>query len=92
MRCPFALQQLEPYKKTRGAFHLGKISGLTGLNANGTSGSTGNFPQQTDDLPVGTEIPVPFAWKGSNSGETTFKNSIKAIGLGPIYMDVGDSR
>ena len=61
MRCPFALQKLEQYKKTRGASHLGKISGSTGLNANGTLGSTGNFPQQTDDLPVGKEIPVLFA-------------------------------
>ena len=61
MRCPFALQQLESYKKTRGTFHLGKMSGSTGLNANGARSSTGNFPQQTDDLPVGTEIPVPFA-------------------------------
>ena len=34
MRCPFALQKLEQYKKTRGTFHLGKISGSTGLNAN----------------------------------------------------------
>ena len=60
MRCPFALQKLEHYKKTRGTFHLGKISGSTVLNANGTRGSTANFPKQTDDLPVGTEIPVPF--------------------------------
>ena len=55
---------------TWGAFHLGKISFSTGLNANDTRSSTGNFPEQTDTfwrIPLfpfqadGTEIPVPFA-------------------------------
>ena len=35
---------------TRGAFHLAKISGSNGWNANGTRGSRGNFPEQTDNL------------------------------------------
>ena len=87
MRCPFALQQLEQYKKTRG-----KISGSTGLNANGTRGSTGHFPQQTDDLPVGTDIPVPLAWIGSlsNGDGDINENGIKAIGKGAVYVEVGD--
>ena len=91
MRCPFALQKLEQYKKTRGTFHLGKISGSTGLNANGTRGSTANFPQQTDDLPVGTEIPVPFPRIGSLSKDdgNVNKNGKKATGLGPVYLEAG---
>ena len=43
----FFLVQAKPWS----AFHLGKISGSIGLNANGTLCSTGNFPNQTDDLP-----------------------------------------
>ena len=80
MRCPFALQKLEQYKKTRGTFHLGKISG-----------STGNFPQQKEDLPVGTEISVPFAWIGSLSNDDgdVNKNGKKATGLGPVYLEAG---
>ena len=80
MRCPFALQKLEQYKKTRGTFHLGNISG-----------STRNFPQQTDDLPVGTEIPVPFASIASlsNDDDDVNKNGKKATGLGPVYLEVG---
>ena len=39
-----------PLRWTRGAFHLAKISGSTGWNANGTRGSRGNFPEQTDNL------------------------------------------
>ena len=91
MRCPFALQKLKQYKKTSSTFHLGKISGSTGLNANGTRGSTANFPQQTDDLPVGTEIPVPFAWIGSLSNDDgdVNKNGKKATGLGPVYLEAG---
>ena len=89
MRCPFALQKLEHYKKTRGTFHLGKISGSTGLNANGTRGSTANFPQQTDDLPVGTEIPVPFPRIGRKDDGDVNKNGKKATGLGPVYLEAG---
>lgn len=33
-----------------GAFHLAKISGSTGYNANGTSDFSGNFPEQMDNL------------------------------------------
>ena len=32
------------------AFHLAKLSGSTGWNANGKRGSGGNFPEQTDNL------------------------------------------
>ena len=58
------------WRTDQGAFHVGKSSASTGLNANETPGSTGNFSEQTDDPPsystfpfqlVGTEIPVPFA-------------------------------
>ena len=55
-----------------GCFPLAKISGPTGWNANGTYGSNGNFPEQTDHLrrymystfpfqPDRKEITVPFA-------------------------------
>ena len=46
----------------QGAFHVGKISGLTGLNANETRGSTGNFSEQTDDPPRYSTFSVPAGW------------------------------
>ena len=50
------------------AFHLGKISGSTGLNANGARSSTGNFPEQTDDLLRNSPFSVPTGWnKNSRS-------------------------
>ena len=51
----------------QGAFHVGKISGLTGLNANETRGSTGNFSEQTDDPSSHNTFSVPTGWN-RNSG------------------------
>ena len=54
----FFLVQAKPW----GAFHLGKISGSIGLNANGTLCFTGNFPNQTDDLPRYSTSFAPASW------------------------------
>ena len=54
----FFLVQAKPW----GAFHLGKISGSIGLNGNGTLCSTGNFPNQTDDLPRYSTSFAPASW------------------------------
>ena len=51
----------------QGAFHVGKSSGSTGLNANETRGSTGNYSEQTDDPPSYSTFSVPTGWN-RNSG------------------------
>ena len=55
------------WRTDQGAFHVGKSSGSTGLNANETRGSTGNFSEQTDDPPSYSTFSVPTGWN-RNSG------------------------
>ena len=65
---------------TWGAFHLGKISGSTGLNANGTRNSIGNFPEQADDLLKNSPFSVPTGWNRNS-------RSIFAILFRPAFGD-----
>ena len=55
------------WRTDQGAFHVGKSSASTGLNANETPGSTGNFSEQTDDPPSYSTFSVPTGWN-RNSG------------------------
>ena len=55
------------WRTDQGAFHVGKSSGSTGLIANETPGSTGNFSEQTDDPPSYSTFSVPTGWN-RNSG------------------------
>ena len=55
------------WRTDQGAFHVGKSSASTGLNANETRGSTGNFSEQTDDPPSYSTFSVPTGWN-RNSG------------------------
>ena len=50
------------FKITGGAFHLAKIFGITGWNANGALQSTGNFPEQTDNLRSYVTFSVLTGW------------------------------
>ena len=65
---------------TWGAFHLGKISGSTGLNANGTRNSTGNFPEQADDLLKNSPFSFPTGWNRNS-------RSVFAILFRPAFGD-----
>ena len=55
------------WRTDQGAFHVGKSSASTGLNANETPGSTGNFSEQTDDPPSYSTFSFPTGWN-RNSG------------------------
>ena len=55
------------WRTDQGAFHVGKSSASTGLNANETPGSTGNFSEQTDDPTSYSTFSVPTGWN-RNSG------------------------
>ena len=50
---------------TGGAFQLAKLSSINGWNANGARQSTGNLPEQTDNLRSYATFSVLTGWSGN---------------------------